>query len=242
MAVLNVRDLSKEYDGRHILHQVNLTLHEGEIVSVLGPSGCGKSTLLRLVAGLDDDYVGEVHVAGPVGVIFQEPRLFPWLTVRQNIAFGDRPSPGEVEALAASVGLADFLDASPKQLSGGMAQRCAIARALIKKPRILLLDEPFSALDAFTRMHLHDLVLQIRETYQATLLLITHDIREAAFLSDRVVIMSDRPGRVLKETSLDVPWPRERVSPELMQIERDILNELGFGMNPTVNGWKEKTQ
>lgn len=239
MAILNIQSLSKEYNNRYVLHQIDLSVNEGEIVCLLGPSGCGKSTLLRILAGLDTDYEGTVTINGQVGVIFQEPRLFPWLTVRQNIAFGGKPSPNAVESLARTVGLADFLSAFPKQLSGGMAQRCAIARALIHEPRILLLDEPFSALDAFTRMHLHDLILKIRDTYGATLVLVTHDIREAVFLGDRVVIMSDRPGRILKEVSLDLNWPRDRADQRLVNLEQEILDELGYGMNSTLNTWKE---
>lgn len=243
MDVLNVRNLNKDYEGRGVLNQVDLTIDDGEIVSLLGPSGCGKSTLLRIIAGLDDAYSGDVTFSeekaepdsrvstgskSKVGVVFQEPRLFPWLNVKQNIGFGSKPEPGQVEALAETVGLGEFLHAFPKQLSGGMAQRCAIARALLTMPRILLLDEPFSALDAFTRMHLHDLILEIRQSYTTAMLLVTHDIREALFLSDRVLVMSDRPGRITRSLKVETPWPRERTTDEMIRLEREILEEFGF--------------
>src|SRR5690606_30055886 len=194
------------------------------IVSLLGPSGCGKSTLLRIVAGLDREYAGSValdgeEVHGPttrVGVVFQEPRLFPWLTVRRNIGFGLKEAdPARVEELAREVGLQDYLESLPRQLSGGMAQRCAIARALVTKPRVLLMDEPFSALDAFTSMRLQEVTLGLWRQVGTTLVLVTHDVDEALYLSDRVVIMSERPGRIKTEVTIDLPRPRERASEDV---------------------------
>lgn len=240
MTVLRIERLSKHYNEQPTLDGIDLEVREGEIVSLLGPSGCGKSTLLRILAGLDQHYDGVVQVIGDgngvtareVGVVFQEPRLFPWLTVQQNIAFGTKTDIETVETIAATVGLEGCLKAMPKQLSGGMAQRCAIARALLTKPQLLLLDEPFSALDAFTRMQLHDLILSIRSVYQTTMLLVTHDIREALYLSDRVVVMSGRPGRVLRVIEFDQPQPRDRAGDQAIALESELLSELGYGREP----------
>lgn len=231
MSVLTIKGLRKQYEETTVLGGVDLHVGQGEIVSILGPSGCGKSTLLRIVAGLDRHYDGEVEVpqmvgGRTVGVVFQEPRLFPWLTVRQNIAFGSKVENERVEAVAASVGLSGCLNAFPKQLSGGMAQRCAIARALIGKPQLLLFDEPFSALDAFTRRQLHDLVLELRELYNTTMLVVTHDIREALYLSDRIVVLSGCPGRVLREVTTRGDGAHNGA------LESELLYELGFEREP----------
>lgn len=233
MAVLTLKGLSKRFGTQPVLEGVNLDVHRGEIVSLLGPSGCGKSTLLRIVAGLDHDYEGEVRIAQAdtgrsVGVVFQEPRLFPWLTVRQNMLFGNKGQRQRVEVIAEAVGLSRCLDAYPKQLSGGMAQRCAIARALLDLPQLLLCDEPFSALDAFTRRQLHDLLLNLRDRYGTTMLVVTHDIREALYLSDRIVVLGQTPGRVLREVEVGP----ERSEQEQTALEADILYELGFGREP----------
>ena len=239
MSVLNVEGISKSFGSLTVLSGVSLRLAEGEIVSLIGPSGCGKSSLLRIVAGLDREYTGRVEVGGrtlqgpspDVGVVFQEPRLFPWLNVRRNIGFGLKTrDDARVAALAAQVGLGQFLDRLPKELSGGMAQRCAIARALISRPRLLLMDEPFSALDAFTRMHLQDLILEIWQEYRTSILLVTHDIDEAIYLSDRVIVMTDRPGTIKTQMAIDVPRPRERRSDELLALGRQVLGELDFAL------------
>lgn len=235
MALLNMKGVSKAFGETVILSGVDLSLWEGEIVSLIGPSGCGKSSLLRIVAGLDREYTGQVQIGGAaltgpspdVGVVFQEPRLFPWLNVRRNIAFALKErDDARVAALAAQVGLEHALDRLPKELSGGMAQRCAIARALITRPRLLLMDEPFSALDAFTRMHLQDLILSIWQQYRTSILLVTHDIDEAVYLSDRVVVMSDRPASVKAVIDIELPRPRERRSEELVALTRRVLAEL----------------
>lgn len=233
MAVLTIKGLSKDFAGQPVLERIDLEVHSGEIVSLLGPSGCGKSTLLRIVAGLDPDYEGEVRVAEgeegrSVGAVFQEPRLFPWLTVRQNILFGNKGHRERVEAIAEAVGLSRCLHAFPKQLSGGMAQRCAIARALLGRPRVLLCDEPFSALDAFTRRQLHDLLLDLRHRYGTTMLVVTHDIREALYLSDRIVVLGQTPSRVLREVTTGTG----RSENEQAHLEAEILYELGFEREP----------
>lgn len=238
MAVLEFRAVNKAFGGTAVLSDINFQVNEGEIVSLLGPSGCGKSTLLRMVAGLDTRYSGHVlldgaPIQGPstqVGVVFQEARLFPWLSVRKNIAFGlKEPGEDRVIQLAHQVGLGDFLDCLPRQLSGGMAQRCAIARALVTRPRILLMDEPFSALDAFTRMHLQDITLSLWRQAGTTLLLVTHDIDEALYLSDRIIVMSERPGRIKAEVTIDQPRPRPRSSAAMHPLKDRILHLLEFG-------------
>jgi len=236
--ILEIRDVSKAFGDGDALRRVNLHVHDGEIVSLLGPSGCGKSTLLRIVAGLDAEYTGSVvldgqEIKGPtrdVGVVFQEPRLFPWLTVRQNIGFGlKKPDPERVETLARAVGLEGYLQSLPRQLSGGMAQRCAIARALVTEPRVLLLDEPFSALDAFTRMRLQEVTLNVWRKVGATLIMVTHDVDEALYLSDRIAIMSERPGTIKSVVTIDLPRPRERASAAVHRLKVEILERLHFG-------------
>lgn len=235
---LEVRDINKRFGSVHAIADVSFEVTEGEVVSLVGPSGCGKSTLLRIVAGLETQYTGEVIVAGArvegpssaVGVVFQEPRLMPWLTVRENISFGVRGKvqAGDVEALAEQVGLGDFLDALPRQLSGGMAQRVAIARGLITRPALLLLDEPFSAVDAFTRMHLQELLLEIGAKRGTTMLLVTHDVDEALYLSDRIAVMSPRPGGVQTEVAVSLARPRDRRSQVLSSLKADVLTALFY--------------
>lgn len=235
---LDVSQVSKQYAGVQAVSDVSFCIAPGEVVSLVGPSGCGKSTLLRMVAGLDRDFTGTVQVAGrplngpspQVGVVFQEPRLMPWLTVRENIAFGLRTQVdgAEVTALAEQVGLGAFLDALPRQLSGGMAQRVAIARGLIASPALLLLDEPFSAVDAFTRMHLQELLLEVGRRRGTSMLLVTHDVDEALYLSDRIVVLSPRPGRVQTEVAVPLARPRDRRAPALASLKADVLTALFY--------------
>jgi sulfonate transport system ATP-binding protein len=221
------------------LEEVSFTLRDGEFLAVLGASGCGKSTLLRVLAGLDTEYDGRVTLGGaPVrgpgldrGIVFQEHRLFPWLTVEENVAFGlAAEAPAERRRAVAEhlslVGLDGFERAYPHQLSGGMAQRVAIARALVNRPRVLLLDEPFGALDAFTRMQLQEELLRIWQAERTTVVLVTHDIDEALYLGDRVAILSARPGRL--RALVDVPFarPRDRVDPELGRLRTAVFREL----------------
>lgn len=219
----------KAFAGHTVLQDVRLQLAEGEVVSLLGPSGCGKSTLLRIVAGLEHDYSGQaLRGAGEVAFVFQEPRLMPWLTVAQNIGFADDRAydRSRVAQLVREVGLEGFEQALPKQLSGGMAQRVAIARGLYSRPRVLLLDEPFSAVDAFTRMKLQDLLLALAAHHGIALLLVTHDVDEALYLGDRVLVMGSRPGRVLEALEVPLARPRDRREPVLAQLRAEALTAL----------------
>ena len=226
----------------HALDHASLTVAPGELVSLIGPSGCGKSTLLRLIAGLDTPDSGELFVgAEPIlgpsaerGLVFQDPNLFPWLTVRANIEAGLvargvlREKRSEVDDFMRLVGLEQFATAYPHQLSGGMAQRVALARALINHPKILLLDEPLGALDAFTRMRMQDEVLRLWENRGTTMILVTHDIDEAIYMSDRIVIMTARPGRIERTIDIHLPRPRERNHPDFLRLRVQILEHLHF--------------
>ena len=219
-----------------VLSEVRFELAAGEVLGLVGASGCGKSTLLRIVAGLDPDFSGEVRLGGRVrqgpdreiGVVFQEPRLFPWLTVAENVGFdlGQGHDEAWVMRLLEEVGLGGLEEALPRQLSGGQAQRAAIARALYTRPRVLLLDEPFSALDAFTRMRLQDLVREVASAHGTSLLLVTHDIEEAVLLADRVLVLGARPGRIVREIDIRLHHPRGRGSAELAALRGEVLSEL----------------
>jgi ABC-type nitrate/sulfonate/bicarbonate transport system ATPase subunit len=226
----------------HALDNVSLSVEAGEFISIVGPSGCGKSTLLRLITGLDSPDSGELRVgteriSGPSaerGLVFQDPNLFPWLTVAKNIQAGLvargvlHQKRHEVAEFMRLVGLEGFANAYPHHLSGGMAQRVALARALINHPKVLLLDEPLGALDAFTRMRMQDEVLRLWESRGTTMLLVTHDIDEAIYMSNRIIIMSPRPGRIERDLKVDLPRPRQRNSPAFLQLRGDILEMLHF--------------
>jgi len=228
------------------LKDVSFSVAAGELVSLIGPSGCGKSTLLRLVAGLavptsGQLWMGNELVTGPSarrGLVFQDPSLFPWLTVRRNIQAGLvargvlQEKRHEVDEFVRLVGLEGFADSFPHHLSGGMAQRAALARALINHPMVLLLDEPLGALDAFTRMRLQDEVLLLWETRRTTMLLVTHDIDEAIYMSDRILIMTARPGRIEKCINVALPRPRQRNSPEFLNLRSQILDLLHLAGAP----------
>jgi sulfonate transport system ATP-binding protein len=220
------------------LNNIQLNVRKGELVTIIGPSGCGKSTLLKIVAGLDMQYTGTVllngkPITGPSiekGFIFQEPRLFPWLTVEKNIASNlslrDPNVRKRVEDLIELVRLKGFEKSYPRELSGGMAQRVSIARALLRNPDVLLLDEPFGALDAFTRSHLQEVLLDIWQRNGTTMLFVTHDLDEAVFLGERVVIMNPRPGHIRSILSIDLPFPRKRSSSSFQEMRRLVLNEF----------------
>ncbi|UPJ48362.1 ABC transporter ATP-binding protein [Bradyrhizobium sp. 200] len=243
---LEVRNVSKSYrvNGApiEVLHDVSLDVAAGAFMSILGPSGCGKSTLLRLISGLERDYRGSINQDGESitgtsldrGIVFQEPRLFPWATVWQNIALGLKNAPisesAKRESIAAHitlVGLDGFADAYPHQLSGGMAQRTAIARGLVNRPRLLLLDEPFGALDALTRARLQIELQRIWAHEKITMILVTHDVDEAVFLGDRVVVLAPRPGRISRIFDIRAPRPRERSDDDLVRIRNGVLRTLG---------------
>ncbi|MBN9386947.1 MAG: ABC transporter ATP-binding protein [Chloroflexi bacterium] len=237
--MLTIEGVSKSFSGSQIFNDLNLAVEAGEIISLVGKSGCGKSTLLRLVAGLDPVHAGQVRVndlpitapGRQVGLMFQEPRLFPWLNVRDNVAFGLSPArksskDNVVAGLLEEVDLTDSAKLLPRQLSGGMAQRVALARALAGEPEVLLLDEPFSALDAFTRMRLQDLVLKVWHDYRPTMLLVTHDIEEALYLSDRVVVLGEKPAGVQEIIEVKLPRPRNRNDVQLLELRGQLLAEL----------------
>ena len=236
---LRLSGIRQRYETIEVLGGIDIEVAPGEIVALVGPSGCGKSTLLRLVSGLDVEFegrieVGDREVRGPeraVGVVFQEPRLFPWLSLADNVAFGlpDRGSERSralVGETLGVVGLSDFAQALPKELSGGMAQRAALARALVTEPQVLLLDEPFSSLDAFTRMRLQDHLLAAWSRYRPTLVLVTHDLDEAVYLADRVILFSDRPARVIDVLRVAPPRPRDRRDPSLLGLRVALLEAL----------------
>ncbi len=243
--MLTITALGKTYaDGTEALRGIGLEVAAGEIVAVVGGSGCGKSTLLRLVAGLDAPSTGAIvldgaAVKGPhpaVGVVFQEPRLFPWASVAENVGFGIRHLPraerarlvaGELER----VGLAGSARRLPRELSGGMAQRVALARSLVASPRVLLLDEPFSALDALTRATLQDHLARLWSYDRPTLILVTHDIEEALVLADRVVVLRPRPGRVDAVIEVDLARPRDRDAPAFERAKRALRHALDASLD-----------
>src|SRR6266542_2230230 len=233
--------------SRLALGGISFSIAAGELVSLVGPSGCGKSTLLRLIAGLDvpdsgELLVGNEKIVGPNaerGLVFQDPNLFPWLTVRRNIEAGLaargvlREKRNEVNEFMRLVALEAFANAYPHHLSGGMAQRVALARALINHPKVLLLDEPLGALDAFTRMRMQDEVLRLWQTRRTTILFVTHDIDEAIYMSDRIMIMTQPPGRIDQTIANALARPRGRSSSEFLRLRADILEFLHFAGDAT---------
>jgi NitT/TauT family transport system ATP-binding protein len=245
LPILDLRNVGKVYelnDQRiEALRDANLIVEKGEFVCLIGASGCGKSTLLRIVAGFEPPSAGEAlmwskPIAGPApdrGMVFQDYGLFPWLSVRKNIGFGpaSRGLPkAELRALVDRfvdmVGLARFADAYPHQLSGGMKQRVAIARVLANDAEMVLMDEPFGALDAMTRERLQDELLDIWQRTKLTVLFVTHSIEEAIFLADRVVVMEPGPGRIASEHRIELPRPRDVSSPEFNVVRRDLSARL----------------
>ncbi|WP_437960568.1 ABC transporter ATP-binding protein [Sorangium sp. So ce119] len=245
---LSLRGVAKSYPGRRgetvALCPLDMAVREGEFISLVGPSGCGKSTLLHIVAGLETATTGRVdldgeRVLGPgaeIGLMFQQQTLFPWLSVRENVRFpltlahartragtgGRDRQAARVDSLLRLVGLWDFRDSLPAELSGGMQQRAALARALVGQPEVLLMDEPFGALDAQTREDMQELLLHLIQHHRITTLFVTHDVDEALLLSDRVVVFSERPGRVL--ASLDVTFARQARSAEL-KLDEAFLHQ-----------------
>lgn len=243
---LEINNLNKRFkvngDATPVLKNINLAVKPGEFISIIGPSGCGKTTLLRLIIGLENSFEGEIlldgeRIKGPGlnrGVVFQDHRLLPWLSVERNVGLGlegKRNGSGDRKQIIQEhlelVGLKGFEKAHPGQLSGGMAQRAAIARALVNKPEILLLDEPLGALDALTRMYMQRELEKIwQRGKDVTMIMITHDVEEAVYLSDKVVIMSSRPGTIKKIIPVDLARPRDRAAYDFMKLKEEILEEF----------------
>ncbi len=241
--MLRIENVYKRFNNGFVaLENVSLQVKSGEIVSLVGTSGCGKSTLLRIISGLEAPSSGKVFlnselITSPhpeIDVIFQEPRLMPWLTVWENVKFGldqaSRRNNALIATTLAKVGLTQSSQALPRQLSGGMAQRVSIARALVTQPSILLLDEPFSALDAFTRTKLQDHLLHIWTEDRPTLILVTHDIEEALVMSDRIIVMRGNPGHIHREFTIKLPRPRKRTEQQLQQWKEQLLAELDLSL------------
>ncbi|TNY36547.1 ABC transporter ATP-binding protein [Thermomonospora catenispora] len=226
-AAARVRGLVKRFGDRTVLDGLDLEIGAGEFVALLGRSGSGKSTLLRALAGLEPISGGELEVPGTVAVAFQEPRLVPWKRVGANVTLGlDVPDPEAAAAAALEeVGLLGHRDAWPLTLSGGEAQRVSLARALVRRPSLLLLDEPFSALDALTRINVHRLVLDLWERHRPGVLLVTHDVDEALLLADRVLVLES--GRIAHQTAVELDRPRQRDHAELIRLRSVLLERLG---------------
>ena len=246
--VLRMTEIDKTFTGGVVaLRRLTLDVNEGDFISLLGPSGCGKSTALRLIAGLMRPTLGKIAWEGgqgkdDLGVVFQEPTLMPWATVAQNVwlpfrlrgqsfaAVRDR-----IEEVLGLVGLEKFGSAYPRELSGGMKMRVSIARALVTNPRLILMDEPFAALDEITRQKLNDDLLSMKAQIGATVIFVTHSVFESVFLSDRILVMAARPGRIIKEITVDAPYPRGiewRTSPEYARIARETSDTLLGALAP----------
>lgn len=250
MPTINIKNLNKTYlnvDGEETkaLDNINLRVNDGEFVCIVGPSGCGKSTLLEIVAGLLDHTSGEILLddipingtSRDIGVVFQDASLYPWKTIRKNIAFGmdiaGIPRKEQEERLKKyikMVNLTGFENKYPAQLSGGMRQRAGIARALVMHPKVILMDEPFSAVDHLTRCTLQEELIRICQEENETVLFITHDINEAVYLADRVILLSPRPGSIQKEYKIDTPHPRSRSDDYLVQTAARIVADISLGI------------
>ena len=245
-ARIDVRNVSHRFALRGaalpVLDDVSLSIEPGEFVALLGPSGCGKSTLLRLVAGLEAPARGAIdadgeRVSGPDPsrvVVFQDSTLFPWRTVRDNVGLGPearrtkRDAATRIDAALDLVGLSAFANAFPHQLSGGMAQRAALARALVNDPQLLVLDEPFGKLDSLTRMRMQGELVQLWQAQRFSVLLVTHDVEEALYVANRVIVLSERPARIVAQVRNDAPYPRHRDDPALVALRRQVLAQLGL--------------
>lgn len=239
-SILKIKNVSKTFHTKkqdvQAIKNVSLNIARGEFISIIGPSGCGKTTLLRLIAGLEREYDGDILLEGKRiekpgldrGVIFQEHRLLPWLTVGENLAIGFEDNKEfareQVKVYLKKVGLEKFEHAYPGQLSGGMAQRASIARALLRNPQILLLDEPLGALDALTKMNMQSEIERIWMAQNTTMIMVTHDIDEAIFLGDRVIVMSQRPTEINQIINIDLPRPRNRRSEEFASYRNMVIN------------------
>ncbi len=246
---IEVKNINKSFESKKteklsVLEDINLNINDGELICLLGPSGCGKTTLLRLIAGLDHPTTGEIVANGEVvekpsgdrAVIFQQYSLFPWLTVLQNVTFGlEMTKQGSKEENVAaaerylkSVGLIDFKDSYPHELSGGMKQRVAIIRSLLNHSPILLMDEPFSALDMQNRHKLQEQLIGVWKRFENTIIFVTHDVDEAVYLADKIVIMDKNPGRIAKIVEVDIERPRKRESKEFIALQESIVENLNM--------------
>ena len=245
---LKLKDVSKSFsrvDSTEVTNavtDVNVSMYNGEFVSLVGTSGCGKSTILRMIAGLIAPTTGELTINGDkitapgpdIGMVFQKPTLFPWLTVEDNVAFSLKmqgklkEGMEDVQRLIKVIGLEKFKKDYPGQLSGGMAQRVALARAMISKPRILLMDEPLGALDAFTRMNMQNEILDMWQVNKQLVVMVTHDIDEAIHMSSRILVMEAHPGRIREEIKIDMDYPRNRSSSSFVEYRNHILDLLHF--------------
>lgn len=244
---IEIKNLSKSYSkgfsSLQVLEDINLSVDDGELVCILGPSGCGKTTLIRIGAGLESYDSGEVYdhkglITGPSkerGFIFQQYSLFPWLTVFENVMFGFKlegePTEENIktaEKFLDMVGLIEFKDSYPHELSGGMKQRVAIIRSLINENEVLLMDEPFSALDVFNRHHLQEQLIDMQEKTKKIILFVTHEVEESVFLADKIVIMDHNPGRIKEIIDVNMPHPRNRNSAEFIELENRIESLLGI--------------
>lgn len=242
---IEILEVEKNYEVNGkintVLQGISLSISSGEFVSILGHSGCGKSTLIRMIAGLEDYQQGKIMLGGKEldapdtrrGMVFQDHRLLPWLSVYDNLAFGyyepdKKKKSKDIKSLLKLVGLEEYKDAYPYQLSGGMAQRASIARALIHNPEVLLLDEPFGALDALTRMQMQKEILRIWEQEKTTMIMVTHDIDEAIYLSDQIVILESKPAKVKKVIKVEMGRPRNRTSHDFDLVRRKVYKEF-FG-------------
>lgn len=243
---IEIKNIYKSFEGKNknlsVLKDINLTINDGELICLLGPSGCGKTTLLRLIAGLEHPTSGEIVangevVKGPSGdraVIFQQYSLFPWLTVLQNVTFGlemtkkgtKEENIAAAERYLTNVGLIDFKDSYPHELSGGMKQRVAIIRSLLNHSPILLMDEPFSAVDMQTRHKLQEQLIGVWKRFENTIVFVTHDVDEAVYLADKIVILDKNPGRIASIVEVDIERPRKRDSKEFIELQDCIVKDL----------------
>ncbi len=232
--MLQLRGVSQSFGSVSVLSDLNLSVARGEFVALVGPSGCGKTTILNILAGHLNPTSGEVIRGGKARMVFQSDGLLPWMTARENIELGVRHLPkapereDKVRELLALVGLREFGDHFPHQLSGGMRQRIEIARALVGETEILLLDEPFGALDFLTRLRLRDELARLLQEFPRTVILVTHDIEEAAHLADRVLVLGERPASVGLELCIQVPRPRDVTDPQVVGTVRRVLSQMGL--------------
>ena len=248
MSKLELKNVSKvfekieEDEKTHALKNIDLSIDNNEFVSIVGPSGCGKSTMLRLISGLISPSQGKILLdneeieqpSSRKGMVFQKPTLFPWLTVGENVGFSgslkneEKIDEKEIDLMLKKVGLSEFKNSFPKQLSGGMAQRVSLIRTMIARPEVFLLDEPLGSLDAFTRMNMQDEILNLWQEIKNLMIMVTHDVEEAVYMSSKVIIMEPRPGRVKEIVDIDLDYPRDRTSDKFINYRNKILKTLNY--------------